>query len=148
MPYLFDPYEEDVRALLVQELQDEDLLSSATEDEEEDDGDEDDEDEEDEEYNPILQTPRQSPERIPPSPFNHQNDNVIHEVSDDSAEEDDDNKRRRTAGGGDTCSSSLRNEWNRSDIEGLCCPICLDALTNDGGHHIWFNQSKPLPSLF
>jgi hypothetical protein len=53
-------------------------------------------------------------------------------------------KRRRTEGG-EACWSngvgsaegSQGNEWNRSEIEGLFCPICMEAWTSDGGHHIW-----------
>ncbi|XP_062166391.1 uncharacterized protein LOC133872796 isoform X2 [Alnus glutinosa] len=52
-------------------------------------------------------------------------------------------KRRRTEGG-EACWSngvgsaegSQGNEWNRSEIEGLFCPICMEAWTSDGGHHI------------
>lgn len=28
-------------------------------------------------------------------------------------------------------------EWNRSEIDGLFCSICMEAWTNDGDHQIW-----------
>ncbi|XP_060967711.1 uncharacterized protein LOC133035658 isoform X1 [Cannabis sativa] len=31
---------------------------------------------------------------------------------------------------------SQEKEWNRSEIDGLFCPICMEAWCNDGDHHI------------
>ncbi|KAE8099676.1 hypothetical protein FH972_017634 [Carpinus fangiana] len=52
-------------------------------------------------------------------------------------------KRSRTQGGEACCSygvgsaeNSQGNEWNRSEIDGLFCPICMEAWTTDGGHYI------------
>ncbi|KAL6273654.1 hypothetical protein ACE6H2_024346 [Prunus campanulata] len=53
-------------------------------------------------------------------------------------------KKRRRIGGPETSSlggigsagGSQGSEWNRSEIGGLFCPICLDAWTNDGDHRI------------
>lgn len=29
-------------------------------------------------------------------------------------------------------------EWSRSEIEGLFCPICMEAWTNGGNHQVWY----------
>ena len=57
-------------------------------------------------------------------------------------------KRRRTEGGEASCSfangsMSQESEWNLTDVDGLACPICMDAWTNNGEHHICCNR-KPL----
>ncbi|KAK3226602.1 hypothetical protein Dsin_006464 [Dipteronia sinensis] len=31
---------------------------------------------------------------------------------------------------------SQGSQWNRSEIDGLFCPICMDAWTDNGDHHI------------
>lgn len=62
----------------------------------------------------------------------------------------DGEKRRRDEKGGEACSlsgiesgdCSQGSDWDRSDIEGLFCPICMDAWTNNGSHHIWSALSK------
>ncbi|PQM39747.1 E3 ubiquitin-protein ligase RFWD3-like [Prunus yedoensis var. nudiflora] len=36
----------------------------------------------------------------------------------------------------ESAEGSQGSEWNRSEIDGLFCSICLDAWTNDGDHHI------------
>ncbi|XP_011018781.1 PREDICTED: E3 ubiquitin-protein ligase RFWD3 [Populus euphratica] len=59
------------------------------------------------------------------------------------------NKRRRVdklGSGGDICcrnggddadgESSQNSQWNRSEFDGLFCPICMEAWTNEGDHHI------------
>lgn len=35
--------------------------------------------------------------------------------------------------------SSKENEggWNRSEIDGLFCPICMEAWSNGGDHQVW-----------
>ncbi|XP_020212865.1 E3 ubiquitin-protein ligase RFWD3 isoform X2 [Cajanus cajan] len=43
-------------------------------------------------------------------------------------------KRRRTEEG--QSSGSDDNAWNRTEIDGLVCPICMDVWTNKGEHHI------------
>ncbi|KAI5319263.1 hypothetical protein L3X38_038971 [Prunus dulcis] len=53
-------------------------------------------------------------------------------------------RKRRRAGEGKTAScdgigsaeSSQGSHWTRNEIDGLFCPICLEAWTNDGDHHI------------
>jgi E3 ubiquitin-protein ligase RFWD3 len=64
--------------------------------------------------------------------------------------EEERNKRRRVeklGSGGDICyrnggddaggESSQNSQWNRSEFDGLFCPICMEAWTNEGDHHIW-----------
>ena len=54
-------------------------------------------------------------------------------------------KKLSIASGGEACSSnragsvegSQDNEWNRSEIDGPFCPICMKSWTNDGDHYIW-----------
>ncbi|XP_022962838.1 E3 ubiquitin-protein ligase RFWD3 isoform X2 [Cucurbita moschata] len=57
--------------------------------------------------------------------------------------EEEEDKRRRTEGGEGSSSNgvgsveiSQGNEWNRNEIDGLFCPICMEAWTNYGEHHI------------
>ncbi|XP_061963344.1 uncharacterized protein LOC133687996 isoform X2 [Populus nigra] len=63
--------------------------------------------------------------------------------------EEERNKRRRVeklGSGGDICyrnggddaggESSQNSQWNRSEFDGLFCPICMEAWTNEGDHHI------------
>ncbi|KAI9154609.1 hypothetical protein LWI28_028806 [Acer negundo] len=53
-------------------------------------------------------------------------------------------KRRRVERGGESCwisgvesgDCSQGSQWNRSEIDGLFCPICMDAWTDNGDHHI------------
>ena len=61
--------------------------------------------------------------------------------------EEEEDKRRRTEGGEASSSNgvgsleiSQGNEWNRNEIDGLFCPICMEAWTNYGDHHIWYVQ--------
>lgn len=102
-----------------------DLERDEDEGEEEEEEDEEEEGREDEDYVPEVESPRVL-----------QNGPSIDEALGDRFEEEG-HKRRRTAGGEACSSSSQENEWNRSEIDGLFCPICMDAWTNDGGHHIW-----------
>ncbi|EOY07945.1 Transducin/WD40 repeat-like superfamily protein, putative isoform 2 [Theobroma cacao] len=37
---------------------------------------------------------------------------------------------------GEYGENSQGNEWNRGDIEGLFCPICMEAWTTTGDHHV------------
>lgn len=101
---------------------------------------EDEDDDEYEEYIPLVHSPRalqDGPSTSNPAVT------LIPEEPENSVEEEG-NKRRRTEGG-EACSSlgigsaesSQGNEWNRADIDGLFCPICMDAWTNNGEHHIW-----------
>ncbi|OWM82442.1 hypothetical protein CDL15_Pgr002016 [Punica granatum] len=58
-----------------------------------------------------------------------------------SGEEERDSKRRRQGEGeAEACSSgrvtSQDSEWNRSEIDGLFCPICMEAWSDDGDHYI------------
>ncbi|KAG8647200.1 E3 ubiquitin-protein ligase RFWD3 [Manihot esculenta] len=92
------------------------------------------EEEDDEEYIPVVNSPR-----------------VVGNVSLNPGRvsvEEERSKRRRAEhggeGGGETCSliadenaeSSQGREWNRTQIDGLFCPICMDAWTSEGDHHI------------
>ena len=54
-------------------------------------------------------------------------------------------KEGEKGGEGRICSSAVEsgensqgNEWNRGDIDGLFCPICMEAWTTTGDHHVWF----------
>ncbi|KAH7553530.1 hypothetical protein JRO89_XS12G0022700 [Xanthoceras sorbifolium] len=56
-------------------------------------------------------------------------------VSDSGPVNIGDGERRRVVDErGKSCS--LSDQWNRSDIDGLFCSICMDAWTNNGDHHI------------
>ena len=56
----------------------------------------------------------------------------------------DGEKRRRVEKGGESCwmsgiesgDCSQGSQWNRTEIDGLFCPICMDAWTDNGDHHI------------
>ncbi|OMO81819.1 Zinc finger, RING-type [Corchorus capsularis] len=37
---------------------------------------------------------------------------------------------------GETGENSQGNEWNRGDIDGLFCPICMEAWATSGDHHV------------
>ncbi|XP_022143754.1 E3 ubiquitin-protein ligase RFWD3 isoform X1 [Momordica charantia] len=57
--------------------------------------------------------------------------------------EEEEDKRRRTEGGEASSSNGVGSveisqgvEWNRNEIDGLFCPICMEAWTNYGDHHI------------
>ncbi|XP_054799201.1 uncharacterized protein LOC129303727 [Prosopis cineraria] len=138
--YDFSQYEDvEVLAAQISENEGESTASGEVEDDDdEEDEDEDDDEDEAEEYIPLVQSPRAS-QGV--SSASNQHDTII-QVPDDCVEEEG-NKRRRTEGG-ETCSSLITgsanstkgNEWNRADIDGLFCPICMDAWTNDGEHHI------------
>lgn len=64
-------------------------------------------------------------------------------VSQPGPEENGDSQR--TEGGGVSSSNgkvgSQENgeEWNRSEVDGLFCPICMEAWTNGGDHQIWLD---------
>ncbi|KAI9153911.1 hypothetical protein LWI28_018330 [Acer negundo] len=45
-----------------------------------------------------------------------------------------DGEMRRVDEGEESCL--LSGQWNRSEIDGLFCSICMDAWTNKGDHHI------------
>lgn len=47
-------------------------------------------------------------------------------------------------GGAEEAEVSQGSEWNQSEIDGLFCPICMEAWTNDGDHHIWYANFVPL----
>ncbi|XP_028776046.1 E3 ubiquitin-protein ligase RFWD3-like isoform X2 [Neltuma alba] len=133
-PYDFSLYDDaEVVAAQISEGEED---SAASEEEDEDDEEYEDEAEE---YIPLVQS-RRALQGVPSTSDQH--DTIIQEVPDDLVEEEG-NKRRRTEGG-ETClslgivnaESSQGNEWNYADTDGLYCPICLDAWTNDGEHHI------------
>lgn len=115
-----------------------------TDEEEEDDEDE----EDDEEYVPAVASHRVS--NNAPRVLSL---NSVIVIPDDSQNcvEDEGNKRRRIEGGEASCSfaidGSQGNEWNRTDIDGLFCPICMEAWTNNGEHHIWCNRNFLNPKL-
>lgn len=50
--------------------------------------------------------------------------------------------KRRRIGSQETAAvdgeSSQGSQWNPIEIDGLFCPICLEAWTIDGDHYIWF----------
>lgn len=37
---------------------------------------------------------------------------------------------------------SQGKEWNREEIDGLFCPICMEAWTNDGVHQVWYETDS------
>ncbi|TXG58444.1 hypothetical protein EZV62_016273 [Acer yangbiense] len=82
-------------------------------DEEEEEDDEDDEDDE-EEFPLAVESPPRVPDSGPVSIG--------------------DGERRRVDEGEESCL--LSGQWNRSEIDGLFCSICMDAWTNKGDHHI------------
>ncbi|KAL5546105.1 hypothetical protein UlMin_005792 [Ulmus minor] len=104
-----------------------------TEEEEEEDDDEDStEEDEDEDVVGVLDSPGVSRDRA----------RNVAEVELGNGDEER-SKRRRTEAG-EACSlgevatgeDSQENEWDRSQVDGLFCPICMDAWTNEGEHHI------------
>ncbi|KAK7337110.1 hypothetical protein VNO77_17669 [Canavalia gladiata] len=110
-------------------------------DDEEDEDEDEEEDEEDEDYVPVAPSPPSASRVAPRSPTSNEVI-VIPDGSQNCAEEEG-NKRRRTEGGEASCSfaigstdGSQGNEWNRTDTDGLVCPICMDVWTNNGEHHI------------
>ncbi|CAK8543914.1 unnamed protein product [Lathyrus sativus] len=109
--------------------------------EEEEEGEEEEDDEDDEEYVPDVPSSRVFHGRRNPT-----SDEVILILDDEqqNSVEDDRNKRRRTEGVEASSSSipigsldgSQENDWNRTEVDGLICPICMDAWTDDGDHHV------------
>ncbi|KAI8563273.1 hypothetical protein RHMOL_Rhmol03G0100100 [Rhododendron molle] len=102
------------------------------EEEEEDDEDEDedsaseDEDTSDDVQEAVVSPPPPPPRVSPSRPATISEDS---EVS------------QRTRGGGETTTSSLSQdssgrEWSRSEIDGLFCPICMEAWTSGGDHQV------------
>ncbi|KAL6987345.1 RING-type E3 ubiquitin transferase [Sarracenia purpurea var. burkii] len=149
---IYIQYQEDDIPDLEQEdiyLQVQELVDDHNEDEEE----EEDEDEEDSDYEEDEDDYNDDEDEgaVPPPPrvlvssstpsqeaaINRSSENVIEE-----------NKvNRRKTGGGETSSSQGNSkggseenasggEWTRSDIEGLFCPICMEAWTNGGDHQV------------
>ncbi|KAM2467592.1 hypothetical protein FF1_009357 [Malus domestica] len=62
-----------------------------------------------------------------------------------NGDEEVENKRRRRGGseavsgdgvGSAECSQGSSSQWNRNEMDGLFCSICLEPWTNDGDHHI------------
>ncbi|VVA41076.1 PREDICTED: E3 ubiquitin-ligase RFWD3 [Prunus dulcis] len=77
------------------------------------------------------------------SSFGHHAGGISGETESRDGAEKGGEKRRRIRGPGTlslggigSAEGSQGNEWNRSGIDGLFCPICLDAWTNDGDHRI------------
>ncbi|XP_044472732.1 E3 ubiquitin-protein ligase RFWD3-like [Mangifera indica] len=56
--------------------------------------------------------------------------------SNQAVTEDRTKRRREDRGGIESGDCSQGNEWNRTEVDGLFCPICMDAWTNSGDHHI------------
>ncbi|KAK1562378.1 hypothetical protein Q3G72_010965 [Acer saccharum] len=94
-----------------EEEDDEDDGETWVSDEEEEEEEDDEDDEDDEEDFPVAVEP---PPRVPVSIG--------------------DGERRRIDEGEESCL--LSGQWNRSEIDGLFCSICMDAWTNKGDHHI------------
>ncbi|KAL5740858.1 hypothetical protein ACOSQ2_030038 [Xanthoceras sorbifolium] len=117
---------EQLQTVNEQFIAEEDLIDfeETSDDDDDDEEDEDDEEEEEEE--------EESPTRVS-----------------DSGRESvrDGEKRRRVEKGGESCwlsgiesgdcsQGQGSSQWNRTEIDGLFCPICMDAWTDDGDHHI------------
>ncbi|KAL2660508.1 hypothetical protein GLYMA_03G184600v4 [Glycine max] len=124
-------YDENAEANLIEIPADFGLSHDDDDDDETDDEEEDDDDDEDEEYVPAGAPPRVSHDAPRVSTSNSEVVTLI----------ESQNKRRRTEGGEASCSFangslSQENEWASPDVDGLLCPICMDAWTNNGEHHI------------
>ncbi|XP_052174977.1 uncharacterized protein LOC127789921 isoform X2 [Diospyros lotus] len=62
---------------------------------------------------------------------------VIGHTRENAVEEDEDSTRRRE--GGEASSSQggdKGGEWSRGDVDGLFCPICMEAWSNGGDHQV------------
>ena len=62
------------------------------------------------------------------------------EEEEDEDEEEEELMNEDMENGVETAScSSEENEggWNRSEIDGLFCPICMEAWSNGGDHQVW-----------
>ncbi|KAA8518707.1 hypothetical protein F0562_016519 [Nyssa sinensis] len=114
-------------------VEDEDEDESDSEDTEEDEGDE------DEDFLPEIALPTVSVT----GPSTSSQEAVTSRGLENVVEENEDSKR--TADGGEMSSSnnkvesgenSSAEELNRSQIDGLFCPICMEAWTNAGDHQI------------
>ena len=121
-----------------QEMGEDQVAILVDDDDDDEDYEEEDGDEEDyndgEEDGPVPPTPRvSSGSRSTPS-----QEAVIARFSDNVAEENE--VSRKTTEGGETTSSQGGGEWTRSEIDGLFCPICMDAWTNGGDHQIWYQH--------
>ncbi|GMP50304.1 hypothetical protein CsSME_00016974 [Camellia sinensis var. sinensis] len=147
--------EEDIYDQFQQEVDDpnglfvEDQLQHSGEDESEPESDYEDEDEddsnEDEEDEVVVPPPPPPP---PPPRVLPASENVGEEIGD---------CKRRTEGAQTSSSqgdgigaSSSGGECSRSEIDGLFCPICMEAWSNGGDHQVWCENSysSDLMSLF
>ncbi|BBH07763.1 Transducin/WD40 repeat-like superfamily protein [Prunus dulcis] len=86
------------------------------------------------------------------SSFGHHAGGISGETESRDGAEKGGEKRRRIRGPGTlslggigSAEGSQGNEWNRSGIDGLFCPICLDAWTNDGDHRICVEIRERFP---
>lgn len=49
---------------------------------------------------------------------------------------------KRGEGETTSCDEKMESqEWRSSEIEGLFCPICMEAWTNGGNHQVWCASS-------
>lgn len=130
----------DQMELIDVEQEDDDEDESETEDEdytEEDEDETEDEDEPAEQHDAtLLRSSRVSQNNASTSA------QAFISVREDNAVEEREDKRRRTE---EEVSSSNRDdskegysgvEWNRTEIDGLFCPICMEAWTSDGDHQV------------
>ncbi|CAN0926945.1 E3 ubiquitin-protein ligase RFWD3 [Linum grandiflorum] len=107
-------------------------VSGGSSDSEEEEADSEDEESE-EEFIPIDDSPpRVSDHNVPSSSSRVRSVYV----------EDDATKRRRvdeevcSSNAGEGRHGSQGSQWNRAEIEGLFCSICMEAWTSEGNHHI------------
>jgi E3 ubiquitin-protein ligase RFWD3 len=42
----------------------------------------------------------------------------------------------------------VEDEMNRGEIDGLFCPICIEAWSTQGEHKMWYIFTGPIPYLF
>ncbi|GFS45797.1 hypothetical protein Acr_00g0098280 [Actinidia rufa] len=113
----------------------EDQVAILVDDDEEEDSDYevDYNDGDEEEDGPVPPTPRTSSgSRSTPS-----QEALIARSSYNVAEENE--VSRKTTEGGET-SSQGGGESTGSEIDGLFCPICMDAWTNGGDHQVWYQH--------
>ncbi|XAR69148.1 hypothetical protein NMG60_11000632 [Bertholletia excelsa] len=109
-----------------------------------DEGDDDDSDGEEEGDGLVPPPPAAS--RVSRVNFSTNSQEVVINQGSENVVEEDENSQRRMAGGeasssqgggrGGEGGNESGGEWSKSEIDGLFCPICMDAWTNSGDHQV------------
>ncbi|XP_021682349.2 uncharacterized protein LOC110666242 isoform X2 [Hevea brasiliensis] len=94
--------------------------------EEEEDGDDD-----DEEYIPVANSPR-----VLGNGFLNAGRVSVEEERSKRRRVNPEGEEMRSLIADENAECSQGREWNRTQIDGLFCPICMDAWTSEGDHHI------------